>query len=268
MLNGVDAVCHLATSKEDRAGFIDVSIRGTYNLLEGCRTTPTVKQFILAGGDAALGIWFYSQPGPLDENAPLRAYPGCYALSKVMEETLCRQFGIQYDLPYTILRLSWLWADDDSLAHLLLPEPNFGVPDWRELADTPERRSFFEQKRPGVACLRHPGGAPYIRHVVAVEDAVSAFLVALEQPTARGETFNIAASAPVDYAELARYAGQRLKLPVVDFELDGFHDFSIDTAKAQSRLGWHPERDGLAMIDAALAFREAGGKRETVRYQG
>ena len=41
--------------------------------------------------------------------SPLRAYPGYYALSKVLEETLCNQYRLQYGLPVTILRASWIW---------------------------------------------------------------------------------------------------------------------------------------------------------------
>ncbi|MBX7211154.1 MAG: NAD-dependent epimerase/dehydratase family protein, partial [Verrucomicrobiaceae bacterium] len=81
-VRGADIVVQLATTKEDAVTFFDVSVRGTFNILEACRRQG-VKQFILFGGDAAFGIWFYPQPVPIDENHPLTAYPGYYAFSKV-----------------------------------------------------------------------------------------------------------------------------------------------------------------------------------------
>src|SRR5687768_17571198 len=51
-VRGAEAVVHLATTKEDPATFFDVSIRGTWNVLEACRGSA-VKQVILFGGDAA-----------------------------------------------------------------------------------------------------------------------------------------------------------------------------------------------------------------------
>ena len=93
-------VVQLATTKEDADTFFDVSVRGTFNILEACRR-ESVKQFILFGGDAAQGIWFYPQPIPIDENHPLTAYPGYYAFSKVMEETMAeraRQLGSEFTM--------------------------------------------------------------------------------------------------------------------------------------------------------------------------
>ena len=44
-VSGMDAVCHLASCKEDREKFIDVSIRGTFNLLDLSKK-HNIKQFI------------------------------------------------------------------------------------------------------------------------------------------------------------------------------------------------------------------------------
>src|SRR5262249_52855697 len=54
-VDGVTHVLHLATSKETRETIIDVSIKGLFWLLEACRASPTCRQLILVGGDAAVG---------------------------------------------------------------------------------------------------------------------------------------------------------------------------------------------------------------------
>jgi nucleoside-diphosphate-sugar epimerase len=248
-LDGMDAVCHLASSKED-AKFLDVSTRGTFNLLEAARKPGGLKQFILAGGDCSLGIFYYPNPKPLDEKAPLRAYPGSYALSKVLEETLCGQYAIQYRLPVTILRCSWIWESGDAWRHLFLQKPDFGI-DWEKLSRNKKQKELFFSRRAGVGCLCHPGGRPYFRHVVAVEDVVQSFLLALGNPAAVGETFNIAATSPFNYQELARHAGRRLGLPVVKFIQPGFHDFTISINKARKILGYNPQYDAFRLVDEA-----------------
>jgi nucleoside-diphosphate-sugar epimerase len=265
-VRGVDAVVHLATTKEDLS-FLDVSIRGTFNLLEAAKAAA-VKQFILAGGDAALGIYFYPNPEPLTERSPLRAYPGWYALSKVMEEVMLGQYGVQYGLPWTVLRFSWIMDDDDLLRHMTLKGPGFGVPVWKELARSAEQRRFFEEGRDAVACLRHPGGASYVRHVVGTGDVTGSMLAALGNPKALGEVFNVAAPEPFSYEDLSRHIARRLKLPALDFEQDGFHDFSISVSKIREVLGYSPEWDAARIADAAIEFRRSGGKRREAGYRG
>ena len=267
-LEGMDAVCHLSTSKEDPEGFLDVSIRGALNLLDESRECGHIEQLILAGGDAAVGIFFYPQPAPISESAPLAAYPGYYAFSKVLEETMCNQYAIQYRLPVTILRFSWIQDEDDILAYMTLAEPNFGGPDWKELAVTDEQKAYFEKGMDGVGRLAHPGGRPYKRHVVGVRDVVDSFLLALGNPRAVGETFNIAAPSAFSYDVLSEYIGRKLDLPVVEFELDGCHDFSIDITKARSVLGYQPECDVFKIVDDAIAFRQSGRSRSPVKYVG
>lgn len=266
-LDGVDAVCHLATSKEDPDHFMDVSVAGTFNLLDAARRTG-LKQFLLAGGDAALGIFFYPNPAPLSEKAPLRAYPGYYAFSKVIEETMCNQYAIQYRLPATILRFSWIFDEDDILAYMTFNKPDFGGPAWADLARTDEQQDYFKTGRNGVGCLMHPDGTPYIRHIVSIKDVVGAFIAALANPAAIGETFNIAAPAPFRYDALSAYIGKKLDLPVVEFEFGGGHDFAIDVAKAGKVLGYAPRVTTEQIVDDAIAFRNEGKARTETGYRG
>jgi UDP-glucose 4-epimerase len=90
---GVTHVVHLATSKETPETIIDVAVKGLFWLLEACRASGTFRQFILVGGDAGLGHFFYPHAVPVTEAQPHSAYPGCYALSKVLEEVMVEQYG-------------------------------------------------------------------------------------------------------------------------------------------------------------------------------
>jgi nucleoside-diphosphate-sugar epimerase len=61
------------------------------------------------------------------------AYPGCYALSKVLEEVMLEQYFIQYDLHGCCLRAPWIMEKDDFKYSLSFGEDVFGGPRWREI---------------------------------------------------------------------------------------------------------------------------------------
>jgi len=263
-----DAVIHLATCKEDRHGVIDVSARGTFNLLDAAMRTRSLARFVLASGDAVHGIYFNPQPVPIREDMPMAAYPGYYPLSKVIEETMCRQFFVQAGVPTVVLRISWIHTEDDVLNHLTIGGEPFGVPVWHELM-SPEQKASHPAGRSAAVALRHPNGKPMRRHIVAVEDCVQAFLLALGSEGIDGETFNIAMGEPFDYTETAAYIAQRLHLDVIDLVDPVGQDFCIDVAKARYVLGYRPKYTIFKLIDQAIEFRQSGkARRQRAGYKG
>ncbi len=263
-----DAIIHLATCKEDRQGLIDLSARGTFNLLDAAMRTKAPKRVILASGDAVNGIYFNPQPVPIREDMPMVAYPGYYALSKVLEETLFQQYYHQAGVPTVILRISWIHAEDDILTHLTVAGEPFGVPVWSDLM-TPQQRQQYAAGGDAVVALRHPDGTPMRRHIVAVDDCVQAFLLALSQDGVEGQTFAIAMDQPFDYPTAAAYAAQRLGIDVIDLVDPVGQDFSIDIAKARWILGYQPQFDIHDLIDDAVEFRRTGlPRRQRAGYKG
>jgi UDP-glucose 4-epimerase len=255
-----DAVIHLATCKEDRAALIPVSLQGTFNLLEAAMHTRRPQRVILASGDAVNGIYYRPQPGPISEQTARRAYPGYYALSKALEEEMFEQYYHQAGVPTVCLRISWIHAEDDLLNHLTLAGESFGVPVWQELIG--ERQpAMLSGSGDAAVALRHPNGQPLRRQIVAVEDVVQAFLLALARPEIEGQTFLIAMTDPFDYVDAAQYAARQLGIGVVDLVDPIGQDFFIDTAKARVILGFRPQCDIYGLIDRAVEFRRSGRRR-------
>lgn len=257
VLGDADAVFALATTKEDPETFFDVSLRGTFNILEAARETP-VKQLVLAGGDAAVGIWFYPHSEPIDETHPLMAYPGYYAFSKVMEEEMFLQYHYQYGLPTTILRMSWIFEKMDILNHLSLrnlnpAEKGHGWDDYL----TDELREIISRGENRVPVLVNQDGVPYTRHIVHLDDVVHAFDVATGNPRAIGETFHIAAPKAFRYDEAAAYLSEKTGLPTCTITASGYHSFEINISKARHVLGYNPQYDIYGIIDRALEWRTA-----------
>jgi len=263
-----DAVIHLASCKEDREAVIHVSAQGTFHLLDAAMRTKRPQRVILASGDAVNGIYFNAQPVPIREDMPMVAYPGYYPLSKVIEETMCQQYFYQAGVPTVCLRMSWIQAEDDILMHLTVAGEPFGVPVWSELMTDGQRAEFSEGHDATVA-LRHPDGRPMRRHVVAVEDCVQAYLLALKTEGIEGETFMIAMNDPFDYVAAADYAAGQLGVETLELVDPVGQDFCIDTTKARYVLGYQPKYDIIRLIDKAVEFRRSGApRRERSGAQG
>ena len=255
VVRGAEIVVQLATAKEDAATFFDVSIRGTFHLLEACRR-HRVQQFILFGGDAALGIWFHPQPIPIDENHPRAAYPGYYAFSKVMEEVMAEQYAIQYAVPVTVLRSSWVFEGDDLLNHFSLlhnvnpAEPGHGFGEVGE-----DVLALVRAGEERIPILTDAHGTPLRRHIVHVDDLMQAFDRALGNPSALGQTFNIAAPSAFDYRIAADHLARQLGIPTVELRCPDYHPFEINITRARTVLGYAPENDFFRMADRAIAAR-------------
>jgi len=176
-MDGVSHVVHLATCKEIPELVMDVTVKGLFWLTEAFRASPTAKQFILIGGDASVGHFFYDHGAPVTETTPHRAYPGCYALSKVLEETLLQQTHIQYGLNVSCLRAPWIMEKDDFRYSLSFGDDVFGGPDWKTLV--PPEIAERCRKEGTIPLLLDAHGRPLKRNFVHVDDLVDAILAPL-----------------------------------------------------------------------------------------
>lgn len=255
-----DAVIHLASCKEDRDAVIKVSAQGTFNLLDAAMRTKKPKRVVLASGDAVNGIYFNPQPVPIREDMPMVAYPGYYPLSKALEETMFQEFFWQAGVPTVCLRMSWIQSEDDILTHLTVAGDQFGVPVWSDLMND-QQRARYAGGRDAAVALRHPDGTPMLRHIVAVEDCIQAYLLALKTEGIEGETFMIAMTDPFNYVDAAAHAAKQLGIDVLDLVDPVGKDFCIDTTKARYVLGYRPKYDIFSLIDSAVEFRRTGRQR-------
>lgn len=251
-LRGAEIVVQMATTKEDPETFFDVSVKGTWHILEACRQEG-VEQFLLLGGDAALGIWFYEQPEPIGESHPLTAYPGHYAFSKVLEEVMAEQYQVQYGLPRTVLRSSWVFEGRELLDHFSLLKNVDPTEKGHGFGDVGEE--ILALARAGVEripILVDAAGRPLKRHIVHIDDVMQAFGLMVGNEKARGEVFNIAGPAAFDYREAAEHLSRKTGIPTVEIGCPAYHSFEIDIAKARRALGYAPQNDIFRMIDRAL----------------
>ena len=264
-LAGVTHVVHLATVKETPDAVMDVTVKGLFWLLEEFRNSATARQFILIGGDAAIGHFHYRHDGPITESVHHAAYPGCYALSKVLEEVMLEQFGIQYDTNGCCLRAPWIMEKDDFKYTLSFGNDVFGGPDWKTMVPAADARRYAGDGT--VPLLRDADGQPLKRNFVHVEDLVSAILAAIDNPRAKRQLFNICMDRPVDYGEVAAHLKRTRGLDSIDIPSQ-FHSNWMDNSKARYLLDWQPDYDLAKLIDSAWTYERSQNDPRVVWYPG
>jgi len=264
-LDGVTHVVHLATCKETPEDVIDVTVKGLFWMLEGFRDSPTARQFIVIGGDAAVGHFHHRHALPITEETPHRAYPGCYALSKVLEEVMIQQYAIQYGINVCCLRAPWIMEKDDFRYTLSFGDDVFGAPVWKDIVGEVAAARYHQSGV--VPVLLDESGEPLRRNFVHVDDLVSAILAAIENPRASGELFNICMDRPINYREVAAYLKNTRGLPSIDIKGE-FYSNWMDNEKAKYFLDWFPRYDMKRLVDSAWEYIRPENEPRTIWYPG
>lgn len=265
VMAGVTHVVHLAAVKESPDLAIDVGVKGMFHLLEEFRVSPTARQFILLGGDCSVGHAFHGYDAPVTETSPRRAYPGCYALTKVIEEVMLEQYQIQYGLNGCCLRAPWIMEKDDFRYALAFGDDQFGGPHWDAyLGDGESARLAGAMSVPLVLDRT---GAPLKRNFVHVSDVVAAILAALDNAAAARQLFNISMNEPVDYARVADHLARSRGYATIQVKTDMFSNW-LDNAKARLLLGWRPNYDLERLIEDAWSYVRSENEPRLVWYPG
>ncbi len=262
---GVTHVLHMAAVKESPELAIDVSIKGMFWMLEHFRKSDTAEQFILIGGDCSVGHIFHQYEGPITESAPRRAYPGCYALTKVLEEEMLNQFQIQYGINGCCLRAPWIMEKDDFRYALKFDDTQFGGPAWTDYMPRGQADKYAAEGV--VPMMLDIDDTPLLRNFVHVSDLVDAILIALDNPAASQQLFNIAMTEPVNYADVAKYLKDTQGLGSVPVSTPHFSN-KLDNSKARQVLGWEPQYDLHRLIDEAWAYQRTPDDPRVVWYPG
>jgi UDP-glucose 4-epimerase len=264
-LDGVTHVLHMAAVKESPDLCMDVAVKGMFLLLETFRQSETARQFILIGGDCSVGHAFQAYPGPVTEESPRKAYPGCYALTKVLEETMLEQYQLQYGLNGCILRAPWIMEKDDFRFALSFGSDQFGGPPWTDFMSESDVAGAHADGL--VPRLLDRNNKPLLRNFVHASDLVSAILAVLDNPAAKQQLFNIAMNEPVDYGAVAVHLKATRAMDARNVP-SPMHSNWLDNNKARQLLDWEPEVDLEQLIDMAWAYERPAGEPRKIWYPG
>ena len=235
---GVDAVFHLAAqtivgkANASPVPTFEANIRGTWTLLEACRTND-VHTIVVASSDKAYGA---HEDLPYQEDASLQpTFP--YDVSKAATDLIARSYWHTFGVPVAVTRFANLYGGGDLNFSRLIPELASAV---------------VEGRRPVI----RSDGTPE-RDYLYVGDAARAYLAiaeALDREAGRGEAFNAGAGRPYSVEEVVQLicevSGTELEPDIRGAgELAGEIDRQfLDSTKIRDVVGWEPEvelKEGL-----------------------
>jgi CDP-glucose 4,6-dehydratase len=254
----IDTVFHLGAQTQVREAFLqpfntyESNIRGTYNLLEACRSqSHMIKRIVVASSDKAYGI---HDALPYIEATPLRAiYP--YDVSKACTDLIALSYYHTYQLPLVVTRCGNVYGGRDFNWDRLIPSVI---------------KSLYDNKKP---ILRSDGKA--LRDYVFVEDIVQAYLSIgeqLEKGQLQGEVFNLSTGQPTQVLQIVEMLAKVMRKehlqPVIENNVQGeIPNQYLSAHKAWEILCWKPYIGLQLGLSMTVDWYEQFFKRERLPIQ-
>jgi CDP-glucose 4,6-dehydratase len=218
----------VGTANRSPFGTWEANVRGTYTLLEACRTLGTVQRVVVASSDKAYGS---HEELPYREDFPLQpVHP--YDVSKACADLLARSYAHTYGLRLAVTRLANVYGPGDLNWSRIVPDT---------------ARALARGERP----VLRSDGTPE-RDYLYVEDAVDAYvavLASLDRPELSGRSWNAGWGRPVSVLDLVRtlisVSGRSVEpdirgqgAPTGEIERQ-----YLDSTAIRAELGWEPRWD-------------------------
>ncbi len=228
----IQAVFHLAAqaivgvANRSPLSTFESNIRGTYSLLEACRTGQMVRSVVVASSDKAYGS---HENLPYREDDPLLGlFP--YDASKACTDILARSFAHTYGTPVAVTRSANIYGPGDMNLSRIIPGTIVSV-----LRDEPP--------------MIRSDGTP-VRDFVYIDDVVRGYLLIAEKiDEVRGEAFNFSAGEPVRMIDLVeriiKLSGRNLEPRImsqrkIEREIDAQY---LSAEKVAELLAWRAKVD-------------------------
>ena len=202
------------------------NIKGTWNILETCRVSKTIKGLIIASSDKAYG---QQKKLPYTEDSPLNGYFP-YDASKACAEIIARSYFMTYKLPLAITRNANIYGPADMNMSRIIPDVI---------------TSLLRDEQPVI----RSDGTPE-RDYMYIKDAVNAYLTLAENLHRKkvvGQAFNFGTGKPISvlalYKKIIKLAGKNVDPRILGEAKNEIDRQYLDSAKAKKVLNWKPKYD-------------------------
>lgn len=207
------------------------NIKGTWNILEACRLSKTIKGLIVASSDKAYG---QQKKLPYTEDSPLNGYYP-YDASKACAEILAKCYYTAYNLPLAITRNANTYGPADMNMSRIIPDVI---------------TTILRGEQPVI----RSDGTPE-RDYMYIKDAVSAYLTLAEnlhRKDVAGQAFNFGTGKPISvidlYNKIIKLMGKNTKPKILGQAKNEIDRQYLAIDKVKKILKWQPKYD----LDAGL----------------
>ncbi|QEL22162.1 NAD(P)-dependent oxidoreductase [Bosea sp. F3-2] len=264
-----EAILHLGACMSwlatDAEKLFRANVDGTRVLMEeAARVKPSRIVFASSGEVYPENVPDYL---PLDEDHPLKPR-STYGLSKQLGEEIVRFTERSAGIPATILRFSHTQDAAELLDETsffsgprFFLHPKIGQQEGFGNASAVAALKAVDDGTPALVLSRNENGRPFRMHITDARDMVDGILLALRSEKAAGRTYNLGATAPVDFAEALPLMARATGLPLKTVDLPGSGVFyETSNARIRAELGFEPQWTIERMIAEAAAARAARAK--------
>ena len=215
----------VGTARQSPLSTWEANVRGTWCLLEACRTLGGVQRVVVASSDKAYGS---NEQLPYREDFPLKpVYP--YDVSKAAADMIARSYASTYGMRVAVTRLANVYGPGDLNWSRIVPDT---------------ARALARGERPVI----RSDGTPE-RDYLYVEDAVDVYLAvaaSLDRPELSGRAWNAGWGVPVSVLDVVRtligVSGVEVE-PDIRGEGTPAGEISrqfLDSSAIREELGWEP----------------------------
>lgn len=226
----IDTVFHVAaqavvgTANRDPVSTFETNVRGTWNLLEACRQSSTVRGIVMTSSDKAYGdhkVLPYTEDMALQGSHP-------YEVSKSCADLIAQSYAQTYGLPVAITRCGNFYGGGDLNWNRVVPGTI---------------RSVVRGERP---VIRSDG--KFIRDYFYIEDGAEAHMVLAEQlasrPELKGQAFNFSNETQISVLDLVnlilRKMGSHLTPEIQNQASNEIRNQYLSAERAHRLLHWAP----------------------------
>ncbi len=226
----IDTIFHTAAqaiveiANRNPLSTFESNVRGTWNLLEAARRSPTVKKVVVASSDKAYGA---HKELPYTEQAPLIGrHP--YDVSKSAADLIAQSYFYSYGLPVVITRCGNFYGPGDINFNRIVPQTI---------------RSVLHGEAP---VIRSDGS--YIRDYFYIEDGALAYIGLAEKmddSRIHGHAFNFSNESQVTVLEMVNkilgLMGSSMQPRILATASNEIPHQYLSAEKARTVLGWQPK---------------------------
>jgi len=243
----VEVVFHLAAqtivgiANRNPVSTFATNIGGTWNVLEACRRSPTVKSIVVASSDKAYGD---QKQLPYDETMPLQGrHP--YDVSKSCADLIAQTYAVSYGLPVAITRCGNFYGGGDLNWNRVVPGTI---------------RSVLRGERPVV---RSDG--EFVRDYFYIEDGAAAYMLLAERlitdPAVRGQAYNFSNESQISVLQMVDLILQKLnsslRPEILNQASNEIRHQLLSAELAHAILEWRPQFTLDSGLDRTIAWYRA-----------
>lgn len=229
--NEVDVCFHLAAMSTVRICSRDpmvafrTNVQGTWNVLEACRTSKTVRSIVVASTDKCYGV---PERLPYKEGDVLNGL-ATYDATKACTDIVARSFAYNYNMPISVTRCCNIYGPGDLNLSRIIP-------------------NTIRRVIGGKAAMLWSDSAAMVREFVYIDDVVDAYVKLAEHiDITKGKAYNV---GTLEYLKVEDFVKKLfecmgrepdIEIKERDAEFKEIPEQYLDSTRIQNDVGWEPK---------------------------